>query len=346
MKNEQARRILIPEEILEAFFGQNGHQLEPISVARFGSSGPRVVLLKNNSVKYALKYGNTRVPISIQVENRAKLSAYIPNRLPRIENYGRYSGGEAMLMEAIDGPNLHEAVMLGSISEEEVINIVKGILEDFTNMWRQTVCQCGSLTRDPAERAKRIAIVVADALMDLGIGMHDRVIVNGVEIGRPDDLLRRLLSYERPQLSVLCHSDLNGDNFVLAGDNTWFVVDWEWVGQHDWKLSLSHLIGWWYSNATRLKDKPIINQYNHNTVEISYDLTLPDVVGPITDLCLARGEEVARDMGEPNWRKQLALLMAALLLGDLRFLATRGRTGYKLPLIGEGLRLLHEQTLE
>lgn len=341
----EMKRIPVPEEVLEVFFGQDGHQLELISVARFGSSGPRVVILKDNSITYALKYGETRVPISTQMKNREILAKYIPCRLPRIERYGKYKGGEAMLMEAVDGPNLHEAVMLGSIPDGGAIKIVQSILYDFTAMWDATRGKCGVLTRDPTDRAQRIITAVSSALEQLGVERYDHLIVNGQDVGILEKLLPKLLSYKHPQYSVLCHSDLNGDNFVLASGNTsWFIVDWEWVGRHDWKLSLSHLIGWWHSNATKLKGEPVIKRTGRpNRVEIIYDLTMPEVVTPIENLCLQHGEEIARVTDEQDWRNQLRLLIATLLLGDLRFVETRGRKEYKLPLIGEGLRLLHER---
>jgi thiamine kinase-like enzyme len=338
---------LVPEEILQSFFGDKRHHLELISTARFGASGPKVVFLRNGGpAMLALKYGNTRVPISKQFNNRMILAEYLHNRLPKIRDYCRYSEGEAMLMEAIDGPNLHEAVMLGSLPDEQILEVLKSIIDDFHLMWQQTKSTAQAITsRDPKARLERVRAAVVAFLSEKDIQLDDRLVVNGKELGTARSLLGRFDRYSAPQFSVICHSDLNADNIVVIPNNgvSWYIVDWEWVGRHDWRLSLSHLYGWWSSNATRLETTFSILR-GRNRVEFVYELSMPQVCLQIQDSCLKAGEKIALSLGdEKNWRQQFDILVAALLLGDIRFAKERGRNQYTIPLIGEGFRLLANQ---
>lgn len=336
--------ILVPKEILDAFFGQNRHHLELLSTARWGCSGPKVVFLRNgNPRRLALKYGQTRVPISTQLENRHLLAQFIPHRLPEILSYCNYSEGEAMLMEAIDGPNLHEAVMLGLVSDQEVLHIVQSIMADFLQMWiKSRSAEHSFMTpRDPKIRLIRVKEAAIRSLLSLGIRIEDEVIVNNKSVGRPADLLSVLDTYSPPDFSVFCHSDLNADNFVVGSEGKWYVVDWEWVGRHDWRLCMSHLYGWWSSNATRLECRPVISRLGETTIRVAYELSSPSICADIQKLCIHACETVAKRLGDKgDWQRGLNLLVAALLLGDIRFIPNRGRVEYTIPLLGEGLRIL------
>src|SRR3989344_3144644 len=335
--------ILVPEEVLVSFFGQQRHHLELLSTARSGCSGPKVVFLRNGSPrKLALKYGQTRVPILTQFENRRLLSEFMAERLSEIISYCSYSGGEAMLMAAIDGPNLHEAVMLGLVPDQRILEILKSITTDFLRMWvdSRSTEQSFTLFRDPKVRITRVVEAAFTALSDLGIHRDDKIAVNGSEIGTAGHLLSILDSYQPPEFSVFCHSDLNADNFVIPSDGNWYLVDWEWVGRHDWRLCLSHLYGWWSSNSTRLENKPVMSRLG-NTVELQYEISSPAICGEIQKYCLEAGELAAQTLNDAaNWRKNFNLLVAALLLGDVRFNPGRGRADYTIPLLGEGMKML------
>lgn len=334
--------ILVPEEILQNMFGNDTHRLELLSMSRFGCSGPPVVFLRNGGPgSMALKYGKTRVPISTQIKNRELLVNHLAHRLPKVLNSINYPDGQAMLMEAIEGPNFHEAVMLGSLTDEHILGIVDRIFGDFQKMWLATKSnQPFSETRRPAERLKRVTRAALKSLKALDISPSNRLVVNGKDLGVVMNLLDRLKKYRSPKFSVLCHSDLNADNFVITpSGEDYYLVDWEWVGRHDWRLSVSHFFGWWTSNATRLKTEPRVEKKG-NRVEFSYELVMPPVCRAIQDRCRKLANQTARLLGDEKWPNGFDLLVAALLLGDVRFVDRRNRGEYVIPLLGEGLRML------
>lgn len=340
-------KIQLPAEILQAFFGEEQHLVElKSSATHCGVAGSRVLFFTNGNGNenrgYALKYGRTAIPLSQQIKNRELLARYIPHRLPRVLSYCTYNGGEAMLMENIDGPNLHEAVALGVLTDDSTISVIESILSEFQDMWERSKSPLETLTRDPRTRAAKRREATETLLLTYGIAPTDKLIVNGQCVGTLEEIGAQLERYRYPEFSVVCHSDLNADNFFLDREGRWYIGDWEWAGQHDWQLSLSHLYGWWTGHLTRLTSTPRIKKIG-DQVEFQYELHSPEICGRIQEKCLEAGITTAHRLGDQRGlQNQFWLLVGTFLLGEVRWMQRRNRTGYEIPMIGEGLRILSE----
>lgn len=342
--------INIPQEVLQRFFGATCTSLEILRVAQFGISGTKVVLVRNGGSRlYALKYGQSQTPLSKQIQNHKTLAAFIEHRLLKVRDYCEYPEGEAMLMDGIDGPTLHEAVMLAKITEEQGLAVTGSIFSDLQGIWKTTrndLNDISVLARDPKTRAAKALNTSREVLLRHDIDPScDQLIINGVKVGSLESLVSLFGRYDYPTFSVLCHSDLNADNILLEGgidgSLTWYIVDPEWVGPHDWKVSMSQAYGWWSAVAFGLKSKPVLHRLNRDTVELTYEINLPEPCRKIQECCLATARAVANELREQSgWQMQFWLLVSYFLLAQNRFSKMRGREEFVLPLLGEGLKLL------
>lgn len=337
------QEIIIPREIMNAFF--NAHQPQIVSVARWGASGPKVVCVRNGTEEtLALKYDPEKVAIPEQVKNYHVLAEHIAHRLPRIVTFNE----RAMLMQAIDGLNLHEVVMSGNfLPLGRVMQVVSEIFAEFRELWVKTKANTAqepfSPGRDFTTSLQRIIPIATETLEDYGVSLHDLLVINGVEAGMVRDLTRILAErYSLPQFSVLCHSDLNADNFMVTQSGQWYVTDYECVARVDWRRSLAHSYLWWISSATELKSVVEVNRIAADVVELRYELVMPRICSEIQECCLAAGQMAAEALGDEQWHQQFRVLVAGILLGETRFLQQRGRVGYDIPLLGEAFRMLAE----
>lgn len=321
--------------------------LRVVRVPETGGSGPRVMIVVDptSGKTYAIKYGHTRVPILTQVGNRAVIAPlFKETHVPEVIAAGEH----VLIMPAVGDYTLHEAVIKGAIDQEYIVKMYERILKRFSEVWQQTAIPAaefkGLLTRDPVARADKISDAVmahAYASTSLAAAADLPVVVNGDHLGATiRELLGRMRSeYRPPSHYVTCHGDPNADNIVFDGSHRWWLLDWEWVGTHDWRLLASHFIGWWISNATFMLGSPAINIHSDH-IAISYEVTLDKMAPTLVEM----GWQLAARMGvqfkEDNWRQQVELQLAVLLLGDIRFVEARGRSRHVIPLLGEGLRRL------
>ncbi|MCL5435829.1 MAG: aminoglycoside phosphotransferase family protein [Patescibacteria group bacterium] len=333
--------ISLPHEVEQSFFG--GTSIELLNTAPCGASGPRVVFLRNGQPTiYALKYGNTRVPIHEQLENRKVLAEFMPHRLPKVLKFCEYPGGEAMLMEAIPGPNLHYAVVESWYPDSVILHLVDSILGEFAEMWRRSrSTEILQFKRNFFDRAAIVKVSIENALRQLGIPPDAPLVINGTPIGKPLELAQVLDTFQAPPFSVICHYDLHADNFFLDARPDWFLGDWEWAGRHDYKASLTHLYSWWMTTCARLKTDPEV-KLRGDHFELNYWLYLPELCEQIRGKCVEQASFMADELGDsPHWEKNFWLHAGCDILGDLRFIGVRNRQPYLPALLGEGLLLLH-----
>jgi aminoglycoside phosphotransferase len=308
-------------------------------------SGATISFCRNgDSAVYALKSYDSRtmrVSVSSEVENRHRLAQYLPHNLPSIEGWSEDSKQPWMLMEAIKHPNLLQVAIEPESDHDQVLAVENHILASLRRMWVGTRSTSEALTRDPSERAERVIAAIRPILSELNIFPDDQLIVNGVEVGCANDLLTRMFSFERLPFSVFCHGDPNPENFLVdVGDGRWWLIDFDRVGWHDWRLSLSHFLGWWTSVASELANIPSITRTTANRVEIVYGLYLPNLPAKALEMGNRYAELAAHELGDTNWTRSMQVYIATFLLGELRFLKPRQRQDFMLPLLGEGLTIL------
>ena len=327
--------------------GSDADKYSVVGVASSGASGPRVMILEDTTSgkHYALKYGDTRVPIPQQVKNRQILEPLFgKNHLPEIFIYGE----KVMLMEAIGGQTFHESVVQSTYDFSFMLGVYKKILGKFGEVWTKTAEPFSEdlpLVRQPIPRAEKVREAVyrrvfsGQALREVA---ENQVIVNGVETGYSLDSLLELMvdCYVAPTHTVLCHGDPNMDNVIVNSHMGWWLVDFEWVGRHDWRIPASHFVGWWLSNASSLKVTPSVEV--NGAIQIDYRLGQSELVSALLNEAWKFIEEMGNKFQEKQFERQIKLQLAVLLLGDLRFLEARNRSQYAIPLLGEGLKLLYE----
>lgn len=332
---------------LRDVIGDDANKYTVVGVASSGASGPRVMILEDitSGKLYALKYGDTRVPILQQVKNRQMIEPFFgKNHLPEIFIYGE----KVMLMEAIDGQTFHESVVKSTYDFSYLLSVYKKILGKFDEVWVKTAepfSENVPLVRQPLPRAEKVREVVyrrvfgGQALRGVA---ENQVIVNGMETHHSLDSLLDLMvdCYVNPTHTILCHGDPNMDNVIINSHMGWWLVDFEWVGRHDWRIPASHFVGWWLSNASFLKGTPQVEV--NGTISINYQIGQSELVSALLVEAWKFIGEIGTKFQEEQFEQQIKLQLAILLLGDLRFLEARGRSHYAIPLLGEGLRLLSE----
>lgn len=332
---------------LREVVGNDADNFFVVEVANSGASGPRVMILENtrSGRRYALKYGNTRVPIPEQVKNRQLIAPLFgENHLPEIF----ISGERAMLMEAIDGQTFHESVVKSTYDFSYLLGVYGKVLWKFGEVWKKTAetfSSTTSLARQPIPRAEKVREAVyrrvfnGQALRDV---INNPVVINGIETKYSLDSLLDLMvgCYSAPTYTILCHGDPNMDNIIINSHMGWWLVDFEWVGRHDWRIPASHFVGWWLSNASFLKGTPRVEV--NGTIRIDYQIGQSELVSALLNEAWKFIRVVGDEFREDRFEEQIKLQLAILLLGDLRFLEARGRSHYAIPLLGEGLRILAE----
>ncbi len=338
---------MVWKNLLKELIGEEACNYEVVDVARSGASGPRVIIVRNQGSgnEYAVKYGDTRVPIPQQLRSREMLGPLFgEHHLPPVV----FAGERIMVMEAIDGKTLHEAAVEGVYDAGYLQGVYHRILRRFGEVWEKTKVPFDgntTLRRNPETRARAIvAMLYRRAYGGLTMGQlaENLVVINGVATLPLKELLESFVDfYETPAWVITCHGDPNADNILINGHRGWWLVDWEWAGLHDWRLVASHLIGWWISNASMMSAKPSV-VLSQDAINVNYDMLIPPTIQAIINQAWEFVREVGTRFGEANWERQVKLQVAALLLGDVRFLEARNRTQHAIPLLGEGLRIISE----
>lgn len=267
----------------------------------------------------------------------------MPEHLVEIRSYCMYEEDgtqcEALLMDAIMGPSLHELAVIG---EPLALEVQRDILVAFRQLWtasRQPFEGAHVLAKDPKERGTKAAHAAAEILRGYQIGLEDRLVVNGVEIGSLATLRPLFERYQYPACQVICQQDLVADNFILDSRFQWYAIDLEWVGWHDWRSSASRVYAWWLTMAS--EGCATLRRSSRGIVEITYELTLTDICRGLQNICLQNIHAAALELKEtPTWQPMFWLLVGNSLLSQLRFSKERGREQFALPLLCEGLLTL------
>jgi hypothetical protein len=324
-----------------------------VRIPKPGASGPRVAVVSygGNGKDYALKYGRSRVPIATQLKNRKMLEESFGDRL--VEVYDAKTGipvhDAAILMAAYD-ETLHDAVTADDRNHEQHRDLWSDVLSRFTALWcdtRRPFVDLRQLARHPVNRIHKVRdSVLSHTLPGLERPLrdyaHQPILVNGVPCPSLAAMCDELLEcYRAPKYAVRCHGDLNADN-VLMKDGNWAMGDWEWCGDHDWRLSASHLVGWWIANAPVDEGNPAVRIDTEGRLVIRYDVRFRSFTRELATEAYSATAQLASQFGERDFERQFSTLLATLILGDIRFLNARGydaRTA--IYLLGEASRVAY-----
>lgn len=323
--------------ILERFFPAST-TVEIKRMPKLGASGPKVIIFSvdGNKQEMALKFGVSRIPITAQIVNREKLAPFFNHRLVPILNYSIDGEEEnwAILMPAYEG-NFHEAVTgCGQIFYNgEAPALWESIITDFTGLWSKSKemwndsCE-KRLARRPKPRIETVAQAIkAYTLPGLSQNLsqywHLPLTINGNDYPSLAETFEQIsTAYLPPAIVVYCHGDPNANNIMLNRNGDWAMADWEWCGLHDWRLSASHFIGWWLSSSAIQEKKPTAEEVGSKLV-LDYRFRLNRNVQDMVKFASAAFENFALSVNETQFHKQWKLMLAVLLLGEVRFLDIR-----------------------
>ncbi len=339
---------------IEHFFPGQAEMIEIVRMPKPGASGPTVVIFTNNGSgrELAIKFGASRIPIKEQLANRATLAPYFEHRLVPIigSRTDCHEDDSAILMPAYLC-NFHEAVVEEQMFDDDrVLDIWRTILAEFTGLWRSTQIQWEPslgvrLMRKPDARTEKIAVSVgayvppafdhplADFL-ELPVVVDDIVYPS---LAQTFEQIR--VAYRPPTVAVYCHGDVNANNVMVDKEGEWAMADWEWCGLHDWRLSASHLIGWWLSNAAIQQSRPTANVFESRLV-LDYQSRLNPIVQQMVKTAGQAVNQFALSVNEAEFEKQWRLMLTVLLFGEVRFIALRKLCPeIGIYLIGEAMRM-------
>ncbi|MBI2443950.1 MAG: phosphotransferase [Candidatus Magasanikbacteria bacterium] len=325
-----------------------------VDTPRLGVSGANVVFLTDRETKrfYAFKWvpsGQSNHSIAVQTRQRKFLAGlYGEHHLPEV----LASTSDAMLMEYA-GENLRSLIAAGRIPLDALERRVDRIYGKFADVWleRRLPYTSGSLkhhrlARDPQRRLKRIEQALRGITLHglpLSAYWQSPLCINdGATCPSLAQVFKALRKgYVPPHFMVPCHGDPTGDNLLVdpAKEGPWQLIDWEWAGWHDWRVVVSFMGEWWWSNSTTVAQATI--EIKKGQAVINYHLEAPPATRVITECAEALAGRIGKQFGEAEWRRQLALQRGLLLLGDLRFVEPRRLpVDHAVALLGRGIEIL------
>ncbi len=341
-------------DLIERFFPGGSGEITITRIPEPGASGPKIVVFTHNGdgTEWALKYGVSRVPMSRQVSNRDQLARWFNGRLVPVINHHCSEDGhedDAILMPAFQA-NFNDVVNGRRWSEQDCQRVWDEILHEVSDLWFRSQVPWdafgGSLKRNPQQRIERVCTSILECRYpgwedQLGCYQYMPLVINGVAHPSLAHVFSSLQSaYQAPKAVVWCQGDLNANNILVNDGKEWALVDWEWAGQHDWRLSCSHLCGWWFSTAALQHSQPSMTIEGGSLV-INYQSTLRPFTKGLIQSAYATARAFASRLGEDgSFDLQFRLMLSVLLLGDTRFLAARSFSAETLAyLIGEAVTI-------
>jgi hypothetical protein len=325
-----------------------GASINTIAVPSSGTSNAFVAILsdvksKQRCVVKCVRDG--RISLIEEVARKNILVPYLAEHLPEVIWCGIIDEFEVLLVECRGVQTLHDMIVVSVLSQSSGRAIWKDVTSSLLNMWQNSRhrYEARLCPRFYPKRADRIRTGVSTFLRDQfsseGIEQYP-VIINDKCFQNLNTTLARLDAIIEPTYGVTCHGDPQPSNIIITEERDWLFVDWEWSGRnHDWRMMLSHLYAWWPIHFSLLSEDPALRVADQR-LHISYKASVPTHIQslqgdaiPMFGACSSR-ETTESDLAAAN------LYIAALLLGELRFIHQSERMLFAAQLIGEATRIV------
>ncbi len=239
------------------------HELMAISAP--GSSGSRVFILKDfeKGKLYAVKAVKiSRVSLLEERKKRDFLSKHLPCHIPDVIDVLRYEECEIMISSCPGIDTLHSLILNSNKPHAFLEDVWISATDSLADLWVKTAepfrkddCQ-----RRHDERIERIREGVQNIRIN-SVSLKDHmdapIIFNNQICPSLNEILKEIKDITEPEIGVVCHGDPQPSNIVVNDEKNWFLIDWEWSGrQHDWRMMLSHMHGWWTTHYSSIGDTP------------------------------------------------------------------------------------------
>ena len=339
--------VRISTKAMNALF-ENKFNSELILISPPGSSGARVSIFKSADTEflYAVKCArDTRISLSDEVRKRDILAKYIPSHLPEILWTGDVEGFETIISECNGVHTLHNLIINGDLPHDQLLSIWEDAVSSFITVWKNSKTfpfNKDLCPRDFSKRIERIAKGLYEkTIMDVKLSniWDKNIYVNGEEYPSIAQMLENISNIGTPSFGVTCHGDPQPSNIIVGreANKSWYCVDWEWSGpNHDWRMMASHLYGWWFTRCITLKERPLISVTNRG-VELNYHAFLPNHFQSYPQSAFQLLEKTFGENLDEGARRDINKYLAALYLGDLRFLGIWNREVFAVPLLAQGV---------
>jgi len=318
-----------------------------VRTIRTGSSGATVTILRRTDGMYvAVKTARSpRVSAVRQAERRAAIVRFLGPRLPRVLFAGSLGARDTLVTECPSPRTLADAAMTEATTASAVVaweEVVSTLCDVWISSAREGFDERRA-TRNHQHRSQRAAGELVAACRALGITAPTsrRVIVSGTDLGTIGTALDSVRRLPLPRITVACHGDPQPRNVLLDADHGWHLIDWEWSGLvHDWRMMLSHVIGWWYIDALSAESVVVTDlQAAHSTLTVSYEPPFVADLAPWTTPAVTAFSRMSSPDRDELDVAGLTLHLAMLLLREFPRTVAAGRTGPALVLLCEAMRL-------
>ncbi len=312
---------------------------------RSGTSGAQVFLLRQpGGTTVATKVTrNPRVSSTVQAKRHDLVAQHFASHTPAVLDTATEAGLDVIVTAAPAVWTLDEAIdCLGPTPGLHAV--WRDVVAALVTVWRSTA-QPGfdpaNATRNHDLRCRRGHQGLEAALTgELGPPPQwSNLVINGRDSMSWSRAFGRLLGVGRPDFRVTCHGDPHAGNVLVATDGTWYLVDWEWSGDHhDWRMMISHLLGRWYV-------RDLIDHASGTATATPDGVLLDYVIGgtPRLRQFADPAAEAFRQMTTPAQAEQdlsdVARYVALLLLREIPRAALTERRHLIAPLLGECVRL-------
>ncbi|MCT2590522.1 hypothetical protein LHJ74_11480 [Streptomyces sp. N2-109] len=310
-----------------------------------GSSGATVRIYRqpNGELRAVKSAANPRVPARAQAAARETILPFLAGRLPEVLFAGSIRGIDTLVTRCPSPTTLADSVIRCGTDGP-----APAVWQDFVT----TLCRVWELsgqpgfdpelaTRKHALRWQRGTAGLHHTLQAHGleVPLRGHVYVNGCDYGSLGRLLQRLAHIPAPQVHVACQGDPQPRNILLDAAGGWHLVDWEWAGLHqDWRMMISHLIGWWY-----VEDLLTTACGEAHASRTALSLSYPPPQATLSHAWSAPVVHAFSRMTTPLHRAldltALARHIAMLLLREIPRSLSTGRHHLLAPLLGEAVRL-------
>lgn len=359
------------QSVIAALFPNPGEliieHIEPSGVSGITPGLDRVFVVRDLKTQtlYAIKAGDRLRGNTIQrqIQNRILLATVgggiLQNKLPQVRFHAEELPEpirEAMAMDYFSEWNFSEGVIKGIMNDLAFVKTWSEILSTFTQLWGKTRKSWSkktldTMTRNPLQRVQTVeqhtlSFVLPGMSEPLRTFLDLPIIIGEKEYPSLRSAFEKMRAFDPPRFTVACHNDLNADNLVVKPDGDWAVIDWEWVTEcADWRMSLSHLIGWWWANTSRQIQAPSAIVQDGKLV-LTSSLELSSVCYHFMRDAFAAGAAYRKKTNESKrWREQIHRYLATLFIGEMRFARPRGRDAYTTDLLALGIKVLYTPEL-